>query len=85
MKFPLYALTVLLFSSVLSASPTSFTATDTAPSQWLTQQIHNATFLERTPEFTDLYIIQTPDKGRSITIYCNSAYCYKRMGETVMV
>lgn len=49
------------------------------------QQIHNATFMERTPEFTDLYIIQTPDKGRQITIYCNSSHCYKRHGATVTV
>ncbi|PHS63236.1 MAG: hypothetical protein COB09_13525 [Thalassobium sp.] len=47
--------------------------------------IRNATFLERTPEFTDLYIIQTSDKGRQIVIYCNSAYCYKRNGHMVTV
>ncbi len=47
--------------------------------------IRNATFLEKTPEFTDLYIIQTSDKGRQIVIYCNSAYCYKRNGHMMMV
>ncbi|MCA6062794.1 hypothetical protein [Thalassolituus marinus] len=47
--------------------------------------IRNATFLERTPEFTDLYIIKTWDKGRHIVIYCNSAYCYKQRGHKVMV
>lgn len=47
--------------------------------------IRNATFLERTPEFTDLYIIKTWDKGRQITIYCNSAYCYKSSGQAVKV
>lgn len=51
----------------------------------MAQQIHNATFMERTPDFTDLYIIQTPDKGRQITIYCNSSHCYKRHGATVTV
>lgn len=51
----------------------------------MAQQIHNATFMERTPEFTDLYIIQTPDKGRQITIYCNSSHCYKRHGATATV
>lgn len=51
----------------------------------ISQQIHNATFIERTPDFTDLYIIQTPDKGRLITIYCNASYCYKRHGVTVNV
>ncbi len=51
----------------------------------ISQQIHNATFMERTPEFTDLYIIQTPDKGRLITIYCNASYCYKRQGINVNV
>lgn len=47
--------------------------------------IRNATFLERTPEFTDLYIIKTWDKGRHIVIYCNSAYCYKQRGHKIMV
>lgn len=47
--------------------------------------IRNATFLERTPEFTDLYIIQTSDKGRQIVIYCNSEYCYKRNGHMALV
>ena len=47
--------------------------------------IRNATFLERTPEFTDLYIIKTWDKGRQIVIYCNSTYCYKRNGQVVTV
>lgn len=51
----------------------------------ISQQIHNATFMERTPDFTDLYIIQTPDKGRLITIYCNASYCYKRQGINVNV
>ncbi|MAY14653.1 MULTISPECIES: hypothetical protein [Thalassolituus] len=47
--------------------------------------IRNATFMEKTPEFTDLYIIQTSDKGRQIVIYCNSAYCYKRNGHMMTV
>ncbi|WP_419811775.1 hypothetical protein [Bacterioplanoides sp.] len=51
----------------------------------LSQQIHNARFMERTPEFTDLYIIQTPDKGRLITIYCNASHCYKRRGVHINV
>ena len=45
--------------------------------------IRNATFLEVTPEFTDLYIIETQDKGREILIYCNTAYCYKYRGQLV--
>jgi hypothetical protein len=49
------------------------------------QLIRNATFIERTPEFTDLYIIHTHDKGRQIVIYCNASYCYKQVGHTVMV
>ena len=48
------------------------------------QLIRNATFMERTPEFTDLYIIHTHDKGRQIVIYCNASYCYKQIGHTVM-
>lgn len=49
------------------------------------QHIQNATFMERTPDFTDLYIIQTPDKGRLITIYCNASHCYKRQGVNINV
>ncbi|MCD8520953.1 MAG: hypothetical protein LRY66_09935 [Saccharospirillaceae bacterium] len=67
-------------ATVYSAAP------DTLSSQReLASFIRNATFLERTPEFTDLYIIQTSDKGRQIVIYCNSAYCYKRNGHTATV
>ncbi|MAD45707.1 MAG: hypothetical protein CMI02_19515 [Oceanospirillaceae bacterium] len=50
-----------------------------------TNLIRNATFMEVTPEFTDLYIIETQDKGREIVIYCNSAYCYKHRGQAVVV
>jgi len=50
-----------------------------------TNMIRNATFMEVTPEFTDLYIIETQDKGREIVIYCNSAYCYKHRGQVVVV
>lgn len=39
--------------------------------------IRNATFMERSPEFTDLYLIRTPDNGRQIVIYCNSSACYR--------
>lgn len=51
----------------------------------LTSLIRNAVFMERTPEFTDLYIIQTWDKGRQIVIYCNAAYCYKQHGHQATV
>ncbi|WP_430459760.1 hypothetical protein ACQUQU_11145 [Thalassolituus sp. LLYu03] len=56
-----------------------------APDMEVASMIRNATFLERTPEFTDLYIIKTWDKGRQIVIYCNSAYCYKSNGQVVTV
>lgn len=48
----------------------------------LASMIRNATYIERTPEFTDLYMIQTRDKGRQIVIYCNSAFCYRLNGHT---
>ncbi len=45
--------------------------------------IRSATFMERSPEFTDLYQIQTPDKGRQIVIFCNSSYCYRHRSQTL--
>lgn len=48
-----------------------------------TGMIRSATFMERSPEFTDLYQIQTSDKGRQIFIYCNSSYCYRQRNQTV--
>ena len=78
----------LIFSSLMLAGVVlsgTDTAQQTASNGLIAQQIHNATFMERTPDFTDLYIIQTPDKGRLITIYCNASYCYKRQGVNVNV
>lgn len=48
-------------------------------SQHLSQRLENARFMETTPDFTDLYIIHTKDKGREITIYCSATHCYKRL------
>ena len=47
------------------------------------QLLINTMFSERTPGFNDIYMIQTPDKGREILIYCNPSYCYKLKGHTV--
>lgn len=47
------------------------------------QQLRSATFFERTPGFNDLYMIETPDKGRQIVIYCNPNFCYKFRGDTL--
>lgn len=71
-----------LVASLPSVTVTEVPVTSSAE---LASLIRNATFLERTPEFTDLYIIKTWDKGRHIVIYCNSAYCYKQRGHKVMV
>jgi len=77
-----------LCSTVMALAAIFATVSSTEPAPvgaQFAQQIHNATFMERTPDFTDLYVIQTPDKGRLITIYCNASYCYKRRGFTVNV
>lgn len=59
-----------------------------APEMRLAESSHaqlliNTMFSERTPGFNDIYMIQTPDKGREILIYCNPTYCYKLKGHTV--
>jgi hypothetical protein len=47
------------------------------------QLFKSTTFSERTPGFNDLYMIETPDKGRQIVIYCNPTFCYKLRGHTL--
>jgi len=47
---------------------------------WQAQVLINTMFSELTPGFNDLYMIETPDKGRQIVIYCNPSYCYKLRG-----
>ena len=47
------------------------------------QVLINTMFSERSPGFNDLYMIETPDKGRQIVIYCNPSYCYKLRGHTL--
>ncbi len=76
------AITMLLVSGVLPAE--SDTRSPVAESG-LSSLIRNAVFMDKTPEFTDLYIIQTWDKGRRIVIYCNAAYCYKQHGHQATV
>ncbi len=49
------------------------------------QLLINTMFSEHSPGFNDIYMIQTPDKGREILIYCNPSYCYKLKGHTVPV
>lgn len=50
-----------------------------------TSLIRDATFMERSPSFTDLYLIQTPNKGRSILIYCTSSHCYRQRNLQLVV
>lgn len=45
-------------------------------SDLLTQDLMNTKFLENTPDYDDLYLILTPDKVRTISVYCNPGYCY---------
>lgn len=48
-----------------------------------TGMIRNAVFMDRSPEFTDLYLIRSADKTRKIVIYCNSAACYRLRTQTL--
>ena len=52
---------------------------DWLAAEGLNQRLENAKFSEMTPDFTDLYIIHTQDKGREITIYCSATHCYKSL------
>ncbi|MFK4753899.1 hypothetical protein [Oceanobacter antarcticus] len=52
---------------------------------WFASRILDATQMEYSPEFTDLYLIETLDKSRLIYIYCNSSSCYKVRGQLQFV
>ena len=43
----------------------------------LAQQVTNTLFSEATPDFNDMYMIQSEDKVRLIRVYCNPSSCYK--------
>ncbi len=47
--------------------------------------IRDATQMEHSPEFTDLYLIETEDHFRQIHVYCNAGGCYKLRGVTASV
>lgn len=46
--------------------------------------VRDATVLESTPDFTDLYLIQIQYKGKPVQIYCNSTTCYKQRSESLL-
>ena len=52
---------------------------------WLSASvIRDATVLESTPNFTDLYIIQIQSKGKPVLIYCNLTSCYKQRSNSLV-
>ncbi|WP_221799014.1 hypothetical protein [Oceanobacter mangrovi] len=59
---------------------TPMTQPQPQPSSLLANRIMDATQMEYSPEFTDLYLIETADRFRSIQIYCNASSCYKVRG-----
>tara|TARA_Y100001949_G_C15909344_1_gene296135 strand:+ start:81 stop:317 length:237 start_codon:yes stop_codon:yes gene_type:complete len=42
--------------------------------------IRDATRMEHSPDFTDLYLIESEDRFRQIQVYCNVGGCYKLRG-----
>lgn len=68
---------VLLLSVVLPSSVNTALSTTTS-SSFALGSIYDATFIETTPDFTDLYMIMTRDKARPVTIYCNVRSCYRQ-------
>lgn len=68
---------VLLLSAVfVNESMTTEAVQGTVP--LASGYIYDATFIDTTPDFTDLYMIMTRDKARSVTIYCNARSCYRQ-------
>lgn len=49
----------------------------------IASQIYGAAFNDASPNFDDIYIIKTLDKGRKIIIYCNATYCYKNRNSSM--
>lgn len=47
--------------------------------------IRDATRMEHSPDFTDLYLIESEDRFRQIHVYCNVGGCYKLRGATISV
>ncbi|MFL0806765.1 MAG: hypothetical protein K6L60_05710 [Oceanobacter sp.] len=47
--------------------------------------IRDATRMEHSPDFTDLYLIESEDRFRQIHVYCNVGGCYKLRGATLSV
>lgn len=70
---------LLLFTLMIGSTHT----TRTTP-QLSASVIRDATVLESTPNFTDLYIIQIQSKGKSVLIYCNLTSCYKQRSDSLI-
>lgn len=75
--------TLLLMLTLVLPIPSSagLSAQFLSPLAATTSLIRDATFMERSANYTDLYLIQTPNKGRSIIIYCNTSYCYRQRAQ----
>jgi len=84
MKYLIFAATTALLASNAQVSSTLQTeAQEGTQSNLYSQVLINTMFSERSPGFNDLYMIETPDKGRQVVIYCNPSYCYKLRGHTL--
>ena len=51
----------------------------------VSNRIMDATNMEYSPDYTDLYLIEAFDKSRFIRIYCNASSCYKLRGTFKLV
>jgi len=84
MKYLIFAATTALLASTAQVTSTLQTeAQEGTQSNLYSQVLINTMFSERSPGFNDLYMIETPDKGRQVVIYCNPSYCYKLRGHTL--
>jgi len=77
-------------STLLMSSALLFVVFTIAPQPLITNYvtadtIRDATRMEHSPDFTDLYLIESEDRFRQIQVYCNSGGCYKLRGATLSV
>lgn len=70
----LFAFCVVHFCAV-----PAITAAATTP--MLASVVRDATLLEHTPNFTDLYIIRILHKRKPVRILCNASSCYKQRSQ----
>ena len=71
--------TLLIALAVISSGTTAIPDSSSHP-LLAADTIRDATRMEHSPDFTDLYLIESEDRFRQIQVYCNVGGCYKLRG-----